>query len=77
MCFGLTFKKALNSYPELYMQCESNDGDAVYDFSIMDDVNDFTTRTFGVVITRALDFDQPYILKTILAMKHRGDFDKE
>ena len=77
MCFGLTFKKALNSYPDLYMQCESNEGDAVYNFSIQDDVNDFTTRTFGILITRALDFDDPYVLKTIQAIRHRGDYDKD
>lgn len=77
MCFGLPFKRAVNSFPDCYMQCESNDGDAVYNFSIIDDVNDINVRTFGVLVTRALDFDEPFILKTIQAIRHRGNYDSE
>lgn len=74
MCFDLTFKRTVNSYPDCYLQCESNSGDAVYNFSIIDDVNDIYTRTFGLAVTRALDFDDPYVLKTVQAIRHRINF---
>ena len=77
MSFGIPFKRAVNSYPDCFMQSETNEGDAVYNFSILDDANDVERRIFGFLVTRALDFDEPFSLKTIGQIKHMGDYDKD
>ena len=77
MCFGIPFKRALNSYPDCFMQSETNEGDAVYNFSILDDANDVETRTFGFLVTRSMDFDDPFSMKSIGQIKHMGDYDRE
>lgn len=77
IAFGLTLKRSLNSYPDCYLQCENGDADATYNFSVIDDVNDINTRTLGVIISRAFDLGQPGVLKTIMQIKHRGNYNKE
>lgn len=75
--FGIKFKRALNSYPDCYLQSEDPDGDAVYNFSIMDDINDINVRTTGLIVSRAVFFEDNTTLKIIQRIKHIGNFDKE
>lgn len=73
---GLYITRTLNSYPDCYLQACDALGCPVYNFSHVDDVNDIKTRTFGIVVSRALDLDAPGVLKTIMQIKHRGHFTK-
>lgn len=76
LCISKKFKRAVNSYPECYMQEEASSGDVLYSFSRLQDVNDLTGRIFGLIVTRGMELDAPQVLKTVHQLYNRGTYDR-
>lgn len=73
LCLNQKFVNTFNNYPECYLQGE--DG-LVYNFSAIDDIESYTDKVSGLVVTRAMTFDAPYIRKRIDDLRVRGEYDK-
>lgn len=76
MCFGMSFKKVVNDYPNYVLQEETGSLNVLRRFSELQDVNGMSERIFGVMVSRQMDFGKPEILKTVHKLYNRGIYDK-
>jgi hypothetical protein len=73
LCLDQKFVNTFNNYPECYLQAD--DG-LVYNFSAIDDIDSYTDKVSGLVVTRAMTLDAPSIRKRIDDLRVRGEYDK-
>lgn len=77
--YGIKLKYPINSYPECLIMGEGESlysGKKVLDFSTALDAAVEKTPTKGVIVTRALNLDEPDVFKTITDIRVRGQFKK-
>lgn len=72
---GLSYVCALNSYPQALASVKRLDTYYIYDFTHPTHVTD-GQRLTGLTITRGLDFDAPFVRKTINKLYVRGYRDR-